>query len=102
MTAPSSAAKKNSVDSSLVADDQAELVRRYAEAFVDAAVHEGQAETALDHLTAIDNELLEEYPRFKQLLASTQVPSAEKDRILVDVLGDRVSGLVLRFLRVLN
>ena len=29
-------------------------------------------------------------------------PAAEKDRILLDVFGDRVSSVVLRFLRVLN
>ena len=41
-------------------------------------------------------------PKFSQVLGSSQVSGTEKDRILVDVFGDRVSSVVLRFLRVLN
>ncbi len=84
------------------AGDDAVVVRHYAEALVDAAVAENQAEAALADLDAIDSEVLRAHPRFRDILGSTQVSSPEKDRMLVDVFGDRVSGVVLRFLRVLN
>lgn len=82
--------------------EEAELVRQYAEALVNAAAGDGQAEAALDDLEAIDSEILGAHPELRRVLASAQVSPAEKDRILVSLLGDRVSGVVLRFLRVLN
>src|SRR3954467_3219340 len=78
------------------------LVRQYAEAFLNAATSEGAPEAALDDLDAIQREVLKEHPKFAQLLASAQVPAADKDRILLEVFGDRISGVLLRFLRVLN
>jgi F-type H+-transporting ATPase subunit delta len=86
----------------LLVGDAAVVVRHYAEALVSAAVAENQAEAALDDLEAIDREVLREYPKFEQVLGSSQVSAAEKDRILLEVFGDRVSSVVLRFLRVLN
>ena len=41
-------------------------------------------------------------PVRRRCLASRRVSAAEKDQILIEVFGDRVSSLVLRFLRVLN
>jgi F-type H+-transporting ATPase subunit delta len=102
MTAQASKAPTGAVDRSLIFGDEAEVVRHYAEALVNAAVSENQAEAALDDLEAIDREVLAVYPAFKQLLASAEVAAAEKDRILVELFGDRVSSVVLRFLRVLN
>ena len=78
------------------------VVRHYAEALVNAAVSENQAEPALDDLEAIDQEVLAVHPNFGKVLGSSQVPAAEKDRMLLEVFGDRVSPVVLRFLRVLN
>ncbi len=46
--------------------------------------------------------MLAPFPRFAEMLASDRVPAAEKDRILTEVFDGRASGLVLRFLRVLN
>jgi F-type H+-transporting ATPase subunit delta len=82
--------------------DAAELVRHYADAFVGAAIKENQAEAAIEDLEAIDREILAVHPEFRQILASSQVATGEKDRILVSLLSDRVSSVVLRFLRVLN
>ncbi|WP_165222861.1 ATP synthase F1 subunit delta [Aquisphaera insulae] len=82
--------------------DDAEVIRQYAEALVNAATAEGSAEQAVEDLEAIDREILAPNPRFAQVLGSSQVPPAEKDRILVDLLESRVSGVVTRFLRVLN
>jgi F-type H+-transporting ATPase subunit delta len=102
MTAPAVAAPIETADHSLLSGEDAVVVRHYALALVDAAVAENQAEVALEDLAAIDREVLRAYPRFGQILATSQVSGAEKDRILVDVFGDRVSSVVLRFLRVLN
>ena len=102
MTAPAAAVPLESADRSWLSGDDAVVVRHYAEALVDAAVAENQAEAALEDLEAIDREVLREHPKFSQVLGSSQVPGTEKDRILVDVFGDRVSSVVLRFLRVLN
>lgn len=102
MTATASRAASGAVDRSLLGGDDAEVVHHYAEALVRAADAENQAEPAIEELEAISAEVLAGFPRFQQLLASSQVPAAEKDRILVEVFGERVSGVVLRFLRVLN
>jgi F-type H+-transporting ATPase subunit delta len=102
MTAPAAATPFQGVDRSLLVGDAAVVVRHYAEALVSAAVAENQAEAALDDLEAIDREVLREYPQFEQVLGSSRVSAAEKDRILLEVFGDRVSSVVLRFLRVLN
>ncbi len=102
MTAPAAAAPIETADRSLLSGDDAVVVRHYALALVDAAVAENQAEVALEDLEAIDREVLREYPKFRQVLGTSQVAGAEKDRILVDLFGDRVSSVVLRFLRVLN
>ncbi len=56
----------------------------------------------LDELAELERDVLKPNPRFAQVLASPRVSSAEKDRILVDLLEKRASSLLLRFLRVLN
>jgi F-type H+-transporting ATPase subunit delta len=98
----SASAAATATDQELLAGDAAQLARHYAEALVNAAVSENQAEAALQDLQAIAGEVLQAYPEFRRLLGSSQVSAAEKDRILVSVFGDHVSSVVLRFLRVLN
>ncbi len=78
------------------------VARRYAEALIDAAQKEGRADAALEELTELQADVLDRFPRFADLLASERVPAAEKDRILRGAFEGRASGLVLRFLRVLN
>ncbi len=78
------------------------VARRYAEALVDAAVKEGQADAAVQELDELASEVLAQFPAFAQILASHRVPAAEKDRILSEVFQGRASDLVMRFLRVLN
>lgn len=102
MTSEVTALSPDATDRSLLADNLVGVVRHYAEAVVNAAAGEGQVETVLDELEAIDREVLQKHPQFYQILASTKVTAAEKDRMLVEVFGDRLSSLVLRFLRVLN
>jgi F-type H+-transporting ATPase subunit delta len=85
-----------------VADESAEVARRYAVALIAAAEREGNVDAVLDELAEIERDVLKPHPRFAQILASRRVSTAQKDRILVDLLENRASGLVLRFLRVLN
>jgi F-type H+-transporting ATPase subunit delta len=102
MTAPAAAATMESTERFLLSGDDAVVVRHYAEALVDAAVAENQAEAALEDLEGIDHEVLRAHPKFRQILGSSQVSGTEKDRMLVELFGDRVSSVVVRFLRVLN
>ena len=86
----------------VLGDEAIALARRYAEAVVDAAQKEGQADPVLEELAELESEVLAKFPGFGQVLASDRVPAAEKDRILTDVFEGRASSLVLRSLRVLN
>ena len=85
-----------------VADESAEVARRYAEALLGSAEREGNVDAVLDELAELESDVLKAHPRFAQVLESKQVSTAQKDRILVDLLENRASSLVLRFLRVLN
>ena len=85
-----------------VVDDDVELVRQYAERFLNAADGEGQAEAALDELEAIDARCSRNIPKFQQVLASAQVSGGREGPDPAEVFGERVSSVVLRFLRVLN
>jgi F-type H+-transporting ATPase subunit delta len=89
-------------ESQAVNTDSAEVARRYAEALIHAAEREGAVDQVLDELDELERDVLKPNPPFAQILASPRVSSAEKDRILVDLLESRASSLLLRFLRVLN
>jgi F-type H+-transporting ATPase subunit delta len=82
--------------------EDALVVKQYAEAFVNAASQQNQAEGAIDDLEAIDREILEPHPEFQAMLGSPRVGLAQKDRVLVQLLEGKVADVVLRFLRVLN
>jgi len=79
-----------------------EIARRYALALIDAAQSEDAVNSLLEELGEIERDVLKAFPRFAQVLASTRVSPSKKDRILLEVLENRASSLVLRFLRVLN
>lgn len=78
------------------------VARRYAVALVDAASQEGQVDAALEELSEVEADVFGRFPRFADMLGSERVPAAERDRILNEVFGGRVSDVVLRFLRVLD
>jgi len=86
----------------IVPDVNLEVARRYADALIGAAEHEGGVEPALAEFAEIETDLLERFPPFAAILASARVPAKEKDRMLVEILDRRASSLALRFLRVLN
>jgi F-type H+-transporting ATPase subunit delta len=85
-----------------VAEDSPEVARRYAEALIKAAEREGAVDLVLEELAELDRDVLKPNPRFAQVLASSRVSAPEKDRILVELLENRASSVLLRFLRVLN
>jgi F-type H+-transporting ATPase subunit delta len=89
-------------DAPAVHDDSAEVARRYAEALIHAAEKEHAVDEVLDELAQLERDVLKPNPRFAQVLASPRVSTPQKDRILVDLLENRASSLLLRFLRVLN
>jgi F-type H+-transporting ATPase subunit delta len=99
MTAAQSTAP---AEETIVADESLALARRYAAALVDAAENEGGADPALDELAELEAEVWKRFPRLAEVLASSRVRRADKDRILCTVFEGRASSLVLRFLRVLN
>ncbi len=86
----------------VVPDVNLEVARRYADALINAAEHEGGVEPVLAEFAEIESDLLERFPPFAAILASPRVPAREKDRMLVEILDGRASSLALRFLRVLN
>ena len=86
----------------VVADSTVEVARRYAVALIDAAGPADAVDSLLEELGEIQRDVLKASPKFAQLLASSRVSAANKDRILVDVFDKRASSLVVRFLRVLN
>jgi F-type H+-transporting ATPase subunit delta len=83
-------------------ENSAEVARRYAEALIHAAEKEGAVDEVLDELAQLERDVLKPNPRFAQVLASSRVSTAQKDRILVELLENRASSLLVRFLRVLN
>jgi F-type H+-transporting ATPase subunit delta len=85
-----------------VTEGASEVARRYAEALIRAAEHEGAVDLVLGELAELERDVLKANPRFAQILASPRVSAAQKDRILVELLENRASSLLLRFLRVLN
>lgn len=74
----------------------------YAEAFLDVAQAAGEAEPLVAELEAIVREVLDPWPDFESLLASSIISHEEKSQILRRVFGGRVSPRVLDFLLVLS
>jgi F-type H+-transporting ATPase subunit delta len=73
----------------------------YAKALIAAAEKAGTTAAALDELAAIDSEVLEKFPRLTALFASGFISSEDKVKIVDRTFSERVSSLVLNFLRVL-
>ncbi len=86
----------------VVPDLNLEVARRYADALIGSAEKEGGVEPILAEFAEIERDVLEKFPRFAAILESPRVAAKEKDRMLVEILDQRASGLSVRFLRVLN
>ncbi|MGQ9822451.1 MAG: ATP synthase F1 subunit delta [Thermogutta sp.] len=74
----------------------------YAEAFLDVAQAAGEAESLVLELEEMVREVLDPWPDFESLLASSIISHEEKSQILRRVFGGRVNPRVLDFLLVLS
>jgi len=74
------------------------LARRYAEAIGELAHEQGVLEEVERDL-ALVREALTVEPAFARVLADQNTPNDEKDRLICDTFGDRISKLALNFLR---
>jgi len=74
--------------------------KRYAVALFNAAENEGLAEQVNGDVTSFDV-LFKENSAFRHFLLSPEVRIDEKRTVLTNVLGDRASGLFLKFLMLL-
>jgi len=85
-----------------LSEDEAEAARSYASALLGAAGGDDAVASTLEDLDAFRAEVLDANPKFADVLASPKIPSADKDRMLVELCEGRVRDVTLRFLRVLN
>jgi F-type H+-transporting ATPase subunit delta len=83
-------------------DESPEVTRSYAEALLNVAEQEGQAEAVLGELDELVDDVFRGRPEFAAILASPTLPAQEKDRILTKAFEGRALPTVVRFLRVLN
>jgi F-type H+-transporting ATPase subunit delta len=74
--------------------------KRYAVALFNAAVAEDVLDQVHGDLTSFAH-LLEKEPSLRVFLVSQRVPAEEKRELLVQAIGDRASGLFLKFLLLL-
>ncbi len=79
------------------AESAPEVARRYAEALIRAAEHEGAVDLVLGELAELERDVLKANPRFAQILASPRVSAAQKDRILVELLENRARACCCGF-----
>src|SRR5262245_61828484 len=72
----------------------------YAKAFLPAVEKFGQADGAVVELETIVSQALDPSPQLEQVFASALVAPEEKEKLLERLFGQRVSGVVLDFLKV--
>jgi F-type H+-transporting ATPase subunit delta len=72
----------------------------YAKALLGASEKAGQTATVLADFDAVLSEIVDRFPKFEAVLASMLVSPEEKSTLLGRVLGDRVSAVLVNFLKV--
>jgi F-type H+-transporting ATPase subunit delta len=78
------------------------VARTYAEAFLNAAAKQGQADAGLEELDFLVDELFKADPQFEDFLSSGAIGRDRKAQVLRSVFESRASALVYNFLQVLN
>lgn len=102
-TAPETRSNAMRVIPGTVLDDQAAAgARTYAEALLGAADKEGQADSAVDEVREILDDVFFANPAFSEVVVSPERSQEERDRLLVQLFEGRALPVVVRFLRVLN
>jgi F-type H+-transporting ATPase subunit delta len=74
----------------------------YAKAFLAAAEKAGQADAAVEELTAFVAGVLDPFPKLEALFASALVSHDEKAKLLDRLFGSRLSPLLVDFLKVVS
>lgn len=86
-----------------VLDDSAIAgARSYAEALLNVAEKEGQADAAVEEIEEIRDDVLRGQPTFAALLTGPMLGPDQKDALLVKLFEGRALPTIVRFLRVLN
>lgn len=78
------------------------VARVYAEGFLGAANQAGNAEVALEHLSAIVEEALDKFPRFGETLQSHFLSHDEREELIDRVFGGKVDAVVINTLKVMS
>ena len=78
------------------------IAKVYAEALLNAATVQGEAETVLAELDALVRDVFEKEPRLELLLSSAAVGRHARHESLQKVFAGRASATILNFLQVLN
>jgi F-type H+-transporting ATPase subunit delta len=102
-TAPESRENARRAVPATVFDDEAAAgARAYAEAFLNAAEKDGQAEAALAELEEALADIFLDHPRFAELLVAGGLPEDQRDHLLTQIFEGRALPVVARFVRVLS
>ena len=93
---------EGSVASTVFDTGEQQVAALYAKALLGATQKAGTSEQVLGDFDAVIKELLDPHPRLQSLLGSAGVSHEEKLGILDRAVGDRVSPLLLNFMKVLS
>ena len=95
------ASQTNATRRKVIDTNTQQVAKVYAKALFGAAQNAGQTEAVLGELKSLISELFDPHPRLEAMLGSHRMASDDGQAILDRVIGDRVSKLVLNFLKVL-
>jgi F-type H+-transporting ATPase subunit delta len=95
-------AAEAAIPGTVMDDEAAAGARSYAEALLNVAEKDGQADAVLGEIEEILDDVFRAHPEFAGLLAGPSLGHEEKDRVLVQLFEGRALPTVVRFLRVLN
>jgi F-type H+-transporting ATPase subunit delta len=102
-TGPHSRAAAEAAIPATVFDEASYTVaRNYAEALVNVAAKDGQVDAVLDELDEFVADMFGPDRPYARVLVAPTIPTADKDRILVQAFQGQASSILMRFLRVLN
>jgi F-type H+-transporting ATPase subunit delta len=90
------------VQATVFDDDRTGVSRNYAEALLNVAENDGQADAVIDDLEEFVADLVVGDSRFNELFDNPAVRVETRDRLLAETFEGRAHPTLLRFLRVLN
>jgi F-type H+-transporting ATPase subunit delta len=96
-----SAKSKNSKSTAVNVGAQ-QVATLYAKAFLGAAENAGKTDAVIEEFNALVTVVLDGFPKLETVFASALISHEEKSRLLDRILGTRLSGLLLDFLKVIS